>query len=151
MKAVSLLRASVPLTAPREAEQAKRLREGLLTARPYHASLRHSEVSGVMSAPVLDRDHLEQYTAGDAALEAELFGLLSNQIEACVSALKAATSETEWRNAAHTLKGASRGVGAMELGEACALAEGRFKDAEALQAVVTAADRANNAMAAVRR
>ncbi|WP_440959329.1 Hpt domain-containing protein [Oceanicaulis sp. LC35] len=103
-----------------------------------------------MSAPVLDRDHLEQYTAGDAALEAELFGLLAAQIEACVSALKAASSERDWRIAAHTLKGASRGVGAMELGEACALAEERFGDAEALQAVETAADRASNAMAAVR-
>ena len=103
-----------------------------------------------MSAPVLDREHLEQYTAGDAALEAELFGLLSNQIEACVSALKTASCEDEWRTAVHTLKGASRGVGAMELGEACAQAEGRYQDAEALQAVVTAADRAKNAMAAVR-
>ena len=43
-----------------------------------------------MSAPVLDRDHLEQYTAGDTALEAELFGLLSSQMEACISAMKAA-------------------------------------------------------------
>lgn len=102
------------------------------------------------SAPVLDRDHLEQYTAGDAALEVELFGLLSSQIEACVSALKAAVTDDEWRAAAHTLKGASRGVGAMELGEACAFAEERFKDAEALQAVETAADRASNAMMAVR-
>ena len=103
-----------------------------------------------MSAPVLDRDHLEQYTAGDAALEAELFGLLSSQIEACLSALKAAQTDTEWNNAAHTLKGASRGVGVMELAEACELAEGRFGDAEALQAVETAAGRASNAMAAVR-
>ena len=103
-----------------------------------------------MSAPVLDRDHLEQYTAGDTALEAELFGLLSSQMEACISAMKAATSEAEWCTAAHTLKGASRGVGAMELGEACELAEGRYKDAEAMQAVETAADRASNAMAAVR-
>lgn len=103
-----------------------------------------------MGAAVLDRNHLAQYTNGDAALEAELFGLLAAQIEACVSAMKAASSETEWRRAAHTLKGASRGVGAMELGEACAIAEERFQDAEAMQAVETAADRASNAMAAVR-
>ena len=38
----------------------------------------------------------------------------------------------------------------MGLGEACELAEGRYKDAEAMQAVETAADRASNAMAAVR-
>lgn len=103
-----------------------------------------------MSAPVLDRDHLEQYTAGDAALETELFGLLSDQIDACVGLMKAARSDEEWRTAIHTLKGAARGVGAMELGEACARAEAFYLDAEALQAVETAAGRARDAMAAVR-
>ncbi|WP_273147807.1 Hpt domain-containing protein [Oceanicaulis alexandrii] len=103
-----------------------------------------------MSAPVLDRDHLEQYTAGDAALETELFGLLSDQIDACVSLMKTARSDEDWRTAVHTLKGAARGVGAMELGEACAKAEACYPDAEALQAVETASERARDAMAAVR-
>lgn len=74
-------------------------------------------------APVFDRGHLAQYTSGDAALEAELFGLLKEQAERCLAAMSAAREPSAWRAAAHTLKGASRGVGAFELAEACARAE----------------------------
>ena len=72
---------------------------------------------------VLDMQHLAQYTGGSADLEAELFGLLEKQIDTCVAALKTANDEQSWAEATHTLKGASRGVGAMALGAACALAE----------------------------
>lgn len=72
---------------------------------------------------IFDRAHLNQYTAGDAALEAELVGLLRDQAEHCLGAMQAATDINAWRAAAHTLKGASRGVGAFELGEACQRAE----------------------------
>ena len=101
-----------------------------------------------MTAPVLDRDHLARYTAGDAALEAELFGLLSGQIDACIARLKAATAETGWKDAAHTLKGAARGVGAMALGEACAMAETWPLSNNALAAVEAEAARAQAAMKA---
>lgn len=74
-------------------------------------------------APVFDREHLAQYTSGDAALEAELFGLLKEQAERCLNAMQAATDGNAWRAAAHTLKGASRGVGAFDLAEACQRAE----------------------------
>lgn len=74
-------------------------------------------------APVFDREHLAQYTSGDAALEAELFGLLKEQAERCLDAMQATTDGNAWRAAAHTLKGASRGVGAFELAEACQRAE----------------------------
>ena len=75
------------------------------------------------SAPVFDREHLAQYTSGDAALEAELFGLLKEQAERCLNAMQAATELNAWRAAAHTLKGASRGVGAFDLAAACERAE----------------------------
>lgn len=75
------------------------------------------------SAPVFDREHLAQYTSGDAALEAELFDLLKEQTERCLNAMQAATDGNAWRAAAHTLKGASRGVGAFDLAEACQRAE----------------------------
>lgn len=74
-------------------------------------------------APVFDREHLTQYTSGDASLEAELFGLLKEQAERCLGAMQAATDGNAWRAAAHTLKGASRGVGAFDLAEACQRAE----------------------------
>jgi HPt (histidine-containing phosphotransfer) domain-containing protein len=100
-----------------------------------------------MTQPVLDRDHLAQYTGGDAALEAELFGLLSSQIEACLARLKAARADPDWSDAAHTLKGAARGVGAMALGEACARAESKPRDTNALAAIEAEAEKAREAMA----
>ncbi len=101
---------------------------------------------------VLDRAHLARYSGGDAALEAELFGLLDGQIEACLARMSQAEpgDAQAWRDAAHTLKGAARGVGAMQLGEACAAAETRPHDADALQAVNTAASAARDAMKAAR-
>lgn len=101
-----------------------------------------------MTAPVLDRDHLARYTGGDAALEAELFGLLNGQIDACVAKLRAAQAQTGWAEAAHTLKGAARGVGAMALGEACAAAEAQPLNVTALAQVEAEAARAKAAMAA---
>lgn len=97
---------------------------------------------------VLDRAHLAQYSGGDAALEAELFALLEAQIEACTGRMaRAAPGDAQtWRDAAHTLKGSARGVGAMQLGEACEAAETRPHDAAALEAVMTEAAAAREAM-----
>ena len=103
-----------------------------------------------MTSAVLDRDHLARYTAGDAALEAELFALLESQIEACVSVLEQTRNEGDWRAAAHTLKGAARGVGAMALGEACAAAETQPLDPAAALAVRDEADKARAAMEAAK-
>lgn len=74
-------------------------------------------------APVFDTAHLARYTGGDAALEAELAGLLRDQAERCLAAMEAADDPAAWKAAAHTLKGAARGVGAFALGEACQRAE----------------------------
>ncbi len=101
-----------------------------------------------MTLPVLDRDHLALYTGGDAGLEAELFGLLTAQIAACLGKMEAAAGEDEWQAAAHTLKGAARGVGAMALGQACEAAEAGGPDPAALKAVAAEAERALDAMRA---
>jgi HPt (histidine-containing phosphotransfer) domain-containing protein len=102
-----------------------------------------------MDVPVLDRDHLSRYTAGDPGLEAELFALLDAQIDACISALADACENADlWARAAHTLKGASRGVGAMKLGEACEAAEARPLDPAALALVRDEAEDARAAMIA---
>ncbi|MCC5996881.1 MAG: Hpt domain-containing protein [Oceanicaulis sp.] len=101
------------------------------------------------SAPkVLDRTHLATFTGGDPALEAELFALFEAQIEACIGRMSGAAPRDDqaWRDAAHTLKGAARGVGAMALGEACAAAETRPHDAGALEAVMKAAGAVRDAM-----
>ncbi|MEN0651572.1 MULTISPECIES: Hpt domain-containing protein [Hyphobacterium] len=101
-------------------------------------------------APVFDRDHLAQYTSGDAALEAELFGLLKDQAERCLGALQAANDANAWRAAAHTLKGASRGVGAFELAEACERAEDAT-EASWPAAVANVRAAANRAFAEMKR
>jgi HPt (histidine-containing phosphotransfer) domain-containing protein len=109
-----------------------------------------------MDAPVLDRDHLARYTGGEAALEAELFSLLEAQIDACISALADAAQAAEdgansadvWARAAHTLKGAARGVGAMKLGEACEAAEAHPLDPAALTLVRETGEEARAAMIA---
>ncbi|MCP2678357.1 Hpt domain-containing protein [Maricaulaceae bacterium NA33B04] len=101
-----------------------------------------------MTFSVLDRDHLAQYTGGDAALEAELFGLLTSQIDNCTAKMRDADQPQAWKDAAHTLKGAARGVGAMALGEACAQAETRPHDEAALDAVLAEAEKTREAMAA---
>lgn len=74
-------------------------------------------------APLLDLEHLAHYTGGEPVLEAELFALFSTQVENCVGQMEAASADEIWLTAAHTLKGASRGVGAMNLADACAQAE----------------------------
>ncbi len=102
-----------------------------------------------MDAPVLDRDHLARYTGGESALEAELFALLDAQIDACISALADASDKADvWSRAAHTLKGAARGVGAMKLGEACEAAEARPLDPAALTLVRETGEEARAAMIA---
>lgn len=105
-----------------------------------------------MDPSVFDRDHLARYTGGDAAVEAELFDLLDGSIRRCLGVLEASRDDPQaWRDAAHTLKGAARGVGCMELGDACEAAEARAGDPDALKALEEAAARARAAIAEARR
>lgn len=82
--------------------------------------------------PVLDLDHLARYTGGDEPLEAELFALFTRQAETCLARMAETGDIGEFLTAAHTLKGAARGIGAMKLGAACAGAEEHPLDAEAI-------------------
>ncbi|WP_300555977.1 Hpt domain-containing protein [Maricaulis sp.] len=73
--------------------------------------------------PFFDRAHLMQYTGEDEALQRELVSLMLDQARRCTGMMAAAREPSEWRTAAHTLKGAARGVGAFALGELCDQAE----------------------------
>ena len=99
-----------------------------------------------MTEAVLNRAHLARYTAGDAALEKELFALFETQIETCLAKLETAQDAQTWTEAAHTLKGAARGLGAEALGEACAAAEHQPLNAAALKSVREAAEAARAAI-----
>lgn len=100
-----------------------------------------------MVAPALkpvDVDHLNGYTGGDRALNRQILGSFDSQCCEIIEKLAdiAQGSETEgaaknWREVAHSLKGASRGVGAFELGDIAAQAEkiSLSNHREALEAV----------------
>jgi HPt (histidine-containing phosphotransfer) domain-containing protein len=87
-------------------------------------------------AAVFDANHLATYTLGDAALEREVLAMFIDQAEAQSGLLAAAADERQWREAAHTLKGAARGIGAFRLGHTAErlektvpLPQGRERDA----------------------
>lgn len=68
-------------------------------------------------APV-DMAHLARYTLGDAALEREVLELFCTQSVSYLEQLRAATSHKEWCDAAHSLKGSARAVGAWRMARA---------------------------------
>ena len=75
---------------------------------------------------VLNLEHLNQYTLGDSALQGELLGMFRDQLHAQSRKLESATDARAWMQAAHTLKGAARAVGAFALADAAE----RLEDAD---------------------
>ena len=81
---------------------------------------RLNDIKTAVKAPELtsepiDLRHLRRYTFGDQDLEREVLSLFLTQLPQTITALKSASSEHDWRIAAHTLKGSSRAVGAWRL------------------------------------
>ncbi len=68
------------------------------------------------SAPI-DREHLAKYTLGDKAVEQEVLELFATQASQYLDRLKNADTQKSWREAAHTIKGSARGVGAWKVGD----------------------------------
>jgi len=72
----------------------------------------------------LDLSHLRRYTEGDGGLERELTGMFLVSGERYVGELAGAPiAAPAWRHAAHSLKGAARGIGANELADLAERAE----------------------------
>ena len=69
-------------------------------------------------SPVLDLEHLSRQTAGDRALEGELLALFEAQCARLRPLLAAGPSPAERADAAHTLKGSARAIGAWPLAAA---------------------------------
>lgn len=69
----------------------------------------------------VDFEYLEGFAAGDVTVIEEVLELFRQQAALWSGMLD--PSFEGWRDAVHTIKGAARGVGAFQLGEACALAE----------------------------
>lgn len=74
-------------------------------------------------ADPIDLKHLDQYVCGDAGLLDEILSLFVEQATRWATCLSADMDDEEWRHAVHTLKGASRGVGAWALGDLAESAE----------------------------
>ncbi len=77
------------------------------------------------SAGAVDFAYLEDFTAGDRQVISEVLALFQGQADVWVVSLRSA--DPGWRDVVHTIKGASRGVGANRLADACVRAE---KDGE---------------------
>ncbi|MDP1556903.1 MAG: Hpt domain-containing protein [Hyphomonas sp.] len=75
------------------------------------------------SLPVMDLDHLAAMTSGDVALGIEVIGIFQHQAQLWSRLLDPKLEAREWSDAAHTLKGASLGIGALKLAAACERAE----------------------------
>lgn len=60
---------------------------------------------------------------GDRALEKEILELFLGQLPQTIEALRRATTERDWRIAAHTLKGSGRAVGAWRVAHLAEYAE----------------------------
>jgi HPt (histidine-containing phosphotransfer) domain-containing protein len=67
------------------------------------------------TVPLLDRAYLSRFTLGNADLEREVLGLFAGQAPAYLDRMKAAATQHDWREAAHTLKGSAAAVGAVQV------------------------------------
>lgn len=79
-----------------------------------------------MPRKVIDLEHLARYTGGEKDLNGEILRLFDSQVTGMVAELNALLESRDgkrWREIAHTIKGAARGVGAFGMGEAAAKAE----------------------------
>ena len=80
------------------------------------ASLARRDIKGVV-----DFAYLEEFAAGDEAVVDEVLALFREQ--SAIWGAMLTPSNEGWRDGVHTLKGAARGVGAYQLGDACQACE----------------------------
>jgi HPt (histidine-containing phosphotransfer) domain-containing protein len=71
----------------------------------------------------VDLEHLSRYTLGERALEREILELFCTQSVLYLEQLRAAMCVRDWRDAAHSLKGSARAVGAWRAAKAAERAE----------------------------
>ena len=79
-----------------------------------------------MGKTAIDLEHLARYTGGEKELNAEVLRLFDGQITRMVAELDSLIVSRDgkrWREVAHTIKGAARGVGAFSMGDLAARAE----------------------------
>ncbi len=80
--------------------------------------------------------YLENYAAGDAGLIDEVLALFDEQTALWLRLLDPEGDPGVWRDGAHTLKGASAGIGAVALAVVCGEAEAGWEAIPALKAAL---------------
>ena len=72
---------------------------------------------------LLDTNFLSKYTLGNFELEQEVLLMFIDQSALYMERLKSPKSPKDWFEAAHSLKGSARGIGAFAVGERAAQLE----------------------------
>jgi HPt (histidine-containing phosphotransfer) domain-containing protein len=93
-----------------------------MTARVATGEANHRSPASSGERPV-DLVHLSRYSLGDRELEREILQLFQNQVPLYLDRLRAASTVREWREAAHSVKGSAKGVGAWGLAKQAERAE----------------------------
>jgi HPt (histidine-containing phosphotransfer) domain-containing protein len=79
-----------------------------------------------MGRTAIDLTHLARYTGGEKSLNGEVLRLFDDQLARLVAELGSLIVTCDgkrWREVAHSIKGAARGVGAFVMGDLAASAE----------------------------
>ena len=76
-----------------------------------------------MGRAIFDRDHFAMMTGGDSDLQVEIVGIFRAQAQLWERLLIPDAPTSVWADAAHTVKGAAKGLGLWRLAEACEQAE----------------------------
>lgn len=84
--------------------------------------------SSPMTLKPVDLVHLSKQSFGSKDLENELLGLFLSHSQQCLIRLRGAETHQDWANAAHSIKGSARAIGAWAIGEAAEVYE---REAEA--------------------
>jgi HPt (histidine-containing phosphotransfer) domain-containing protein len=92
-----------------------------MASQANHKASQTIETDADLDVETLDIFHLRRFTLGDRRLELEILNLFIEQTPRTIAALEGARSDRDWANAAHTLKGSARAVGAWRLAK---IAEG---------------------------
>lgn len=75
------------------------------------------------AARAIDFNHLDAYTAGDQDLIREVLRLFKGQVAHLLTVLAEAGDPKTWKDTAHGIKGAARGIGAWQVADAAAEVE----------------------------
>ena len=103
--------------------------ESVTQVGPPHGIERRRRSRPFTGAKPVDLMYLRRFTMGNIGLEREVLGLFIEHAPKYLEALRAAETDKGWHDAAHTLKGAARGVGAWRVARTA-------EDAERIEAIV---------------